>query len=540
MGLTMGHRSSFAAEPTVSRVTPRAAVLGAVTRVRFEGKHLDGVSALDGTLPFSARRVESETTSEQVVFDVEVAADATPGIGALRLAGSDGVSSWVLFLLDDLPVTPALRVGGAVTGTVGERAVERFALDAEAGERLTFDVVAERLGSRLDPALRLRDGEGRELLRWDDTPGLRRDVRASWTAPRTERYTLELFDAEYRGGEGFHYRLRLGVFPAVVCTSPLTLPKTEVSHVVALGEGLRAPLPAVPAEVAAGDVSVRLAATDEPGVGSAFLSARRTDGPLLSESEPNATAALANPCTLPVTLNGVLSEEADRDAFRFPVKAGERVRLRAEARSRGSAADLLLELHGPTGSRVALDDVAKKAEKKDRKRIAAIDFDVEFKATEAGEHVLTVEDLNQRGGAAFVYRLRLDRVVAPVDLSVAVDHVNVARGDEIRLEVSCHRRGFAGPIELEVVGLGEVAYQSRTIEKAASKGNLRFTLPVPSAESRPPAQAEAREFRVVGRARVGEAEEVVPVRTLPALLKLFSSMGYPPIELDGVIGLGLR
>ena len=158
------------------------------------------------------------------------------GIGAVRLSTASGVSSLQLFMIDDLPtdldagkntanVTLAaaqpLRAGVAVDGNCEPLAARYFRLSGKKGERVSIEIVAQRLGSKLDPIVRLLDSTGRELAFCDDTPGLGSDCRFGYTFPADGECLIELRDANYDGGADYRYRLRVGDFPLATNLFPL-------------------------------------------------------------------------------------------------------------------------------------------------------------------------------------------------------------------------------------------------------------------------------------------------------------------------------
>lgn len=93
---------------------------------------------------------------------------------------------------------------------------ECFRFNGRAGQRIVAEVLARRLDSPLDAALRLRDAGGRILAANDDAEdkaaGLlthQADARLEATLPADGDYTLELFDAQQHGGPAYAWRLRL-------------------------------------------------------------------------------------------------------------------------------------------------------------------------------------------------------------------------------------------------------------------------------------------------------------------------------------------
>jgi len=47
-------------------------------------------------------------------------------------------------------------------------------------------------------------------------------------------------------------------------------------------------------------------------------------------------------------------------------------------------------------------------------------------------------------------------------------------------------------------------------------------------------------FRLIGKATINASDYSQQVSTMPALKKLFPMMRYPPSELDGEFGLGVK
>src|SRR5205823_5558137 len=102
-----------------------------------------------------------------------------------------------------------------------------FKVKVSAGQRLTFEVLARRIGSPLDPILVLHDGKTkRELidLYADDTPGLQADCRLTHTFKEAGEVLVEVRDTTYRGGNDFFYRRgrggHLGAAPAIPLVRP--------------------------------------------------------------------------------------------------------------------------------------------------------------------------------------------------------------------------------------------------------------------------------------------------------------------------------
>ena len=86
------------------------------------------------------------------------------GLHTIRVATKHGVSNLRPFLVDDLPVIEEMATNrtkdtakdvpapGVVNGRTDAEASDFFKVKVAAGQKLTFEVVARRIGSPLDPS----------------------------------------------------------------------------------------------------------------------------------------------------------------------------------------------------------------------------------------------------------------------------------------------------------------------------------------------------------------------------------------------------
>jgi hypothetical protein len=499
----------LAAPPVVTRVRPAAARPGEVTEVTLIGEGLAEASGLWSSLPLAAELDREKTKAGAAVFRVAVRGDAPPAVGAVRAVTRSGVSPPVLFLIDDLltlrPGTHetdgdtneaggpheaggVLSPHGALEGEVREGQSARHRLALAAGETIAVEVVAARLGSPLDPFLRLLDGEGRELAFVDDSPGLGRDARLSFTALRAGEHVVEVRDALHGEGDGHLYRLRLGGLP------------------------LAAPWPGARSGAQA------------PGEDGARLEAEPND----RLEEGTAVGAL------PAVLAGCFAEPGDRDLYRLEAAKGERLLVSGRTRSLASPAELHLRLLDARGAVVARADPS-----------GADEGTLDHTVAESGPCFIEVEEIARRGGPDFRYRLE----VAPhagFTLAVETETLNAPPGGEVRIQVACERRGFDGPITLRLAGDGAgLTLSEAVIPQGKKEAVLKAVVPDGLEPGR------VLELRVLGAAAAAgaaaaggaegaeRAERTAAASTLPALLKLFPALRDPPAALDGSIVLGV-
>jgi hypothetical protein len=198
------------------------------------------------------------------------------------------------------PEPQVLAVPSAVSGRLEVAGGEdRHAFDATKDRVFELAVTGRHQGSEIDPWLKIRDHEGKELAAGDDDGGSL-EPRLVWTAPADGRYTAVVGDVTQRGGPGFFYRLSVRpATPSVSATVAAHAAKVEagksaeVKVVVARAHGFQSKLKlaalGLPAGVAAaevdvpeagGEVALTLAAeATAPAAGAPFrLVLRETDG----------------------------------------------------------------------------------------------------------------------------------------------------------------------------------------------------------------------------------------------------------------------
>lgn len=489
--LALSLASAFAQAPNPNHALPGAVAPGQSTELTFFGENLGGVTQLWTSFAASAELVSNPDAS-RAVFRVKVPRQTPPGIGAARLVTTNGVSGWRLVLVDDLPgiaSSPSnhtfasaqeIKLPAAVDGGCEGLKSDFFQFTAKKGRRVCIEVFAQRLGSALDPLVRLLDAEGRELASNDDTPGLGADARIEHQFARSGVFTLELRDTRYEGGPKHRYRLRVGEF------KPSPWP-------FLIEEGVFPPMPAAPA----------LAPT--------------------REREPNDAPERAQRVEVPCVIAGTISQAGDRDGYEFTVAKGERLVVRGAMRSLGSPGDLLLQVQGTNGSKIAEANVASGEE-------AALTNTF----TKAGTYRLLVEELTGAGGPAFAYRVALESLRPGFALSVESDRVSVPPGGEATLTVNAVRRDFDGPIVLSLAGLPEGFTLTNAVIPAKSNV-VKLKIIAPDEEE----WGRLFHFQMVGKAEADGRSFSATVSTLPALRQQFPQMLWPPAALDGWLALGL-
>lgn len=529
------------APPTLGFAAPAAVAPGQSTNVVLHGGNLTGATKIwlsfAGTAELVADVANNGQEAGQTVWRITPATGVGPGVGAVRVAGPGGISPPLLFAVDDLPTAndngqnktvetaQELTLPTAVDGACEPESFDFYRFQGHAGQRVSVEALARRLGTPLDPVVRLLDATGQELAYSDDEPGLGSDCRLAYELTADGVYYLEIRDIRYQGGGGHRYRLRVGDFPLTTGTFPVAASKGSTPRIEWVGpavEGLTAASVAVPRDVAT--PTVWASAAYKPGQGSGFATLGASTSAEAIEFEPNDTPEQASPVELPTGISGRFLAKQDRDYYQFTAKAGTRYTFQGETREHGSPTDLYLRLYKADGSVLAeAEDSAGNEEGV---------LDATF--PEDGTYRLAVEDLLRRGGPEHVYRIEAKPYQPGFKLLVEASTLNAPQSGVFVAKVTSVRRDYNGPITLAVEGAGEgLVLADQVIAEGKNETVLRATLPASM-----PAGTLAN-ARIVGRAKIGEADVSAVARTLPTLRGQFNGLPYPPAELDGIVGIGV-
>jgi hypothetical protein len=496
--------------PVLQRVSPLGIPAGRTTEVKLLGQRLDEIT----DVWCSAADVRIETTNGPRLL-ITTPRDAI-GLMALRVATTNGASDFTMLMIDELPAeleagtnrtigtAQRARHGAAIDATTDELAFDFYSFSAKKGDTVSIDVVASRLGSKLDPVLRVLDAQKREITFCEDASGAARDCRLQFRPPATGEYLLELRDIAYGGGPEYFYRLRLGKLGFATCTFPIVAaPGADVSLLGPSGERLKS-------------VTARGRYADASG---GFVTVRTAGLAQSFEREPNDALQKALPVEIPTALNGRFEKPEDADWFHFKADKDERLVFLTTSRSAGSPCDVFLEVRDAEGKAIA-----------ESNPVGAQDTALTNKFASAGDYFLVARELAGRGAPDFAYQIEV-RKFAPA-FTLAVDEVKfeAKNGAEFSIPISCARYDFNDKIALKFPGLPDgFTFENAAIEEKKTNATVKIKVPPDVA----PGTLLA--FSVVGSA--GQKE--VTAGTMSALRRDRPLLLNPPPELDGVVVLGV-
>jgi len=417
--------SVAAPTPVLNYTLPAGLWPGEPTTIQFFGESLQGARQVWTSFKAGSEITEADSPSARLIVPRQ-----TPvGIGVIRLITTNGVSSLRLLMIDPLPPVvsngtnhtassaQSLQPPVAVDGRCDELTADFYRFAVRKGQRLTFEVVAQRLGSPLDARLRLLDAQGRELAANDDAVGT--DPVLTHTFNASGECLVEIRDPRHQGGPKHRYRLRIGEFEA----RPLPF----------LADGMKAP----------------------------------EQNAVIQEKEPNDQPPQAQSVALPALLGGRFARTGDRDLFEFTAKKDQRLIFSGRTRSLGSPCDLFLQIQTTNGSVLAEANVS-----------GADEDSITNTFKQDGRFRLLVEELNRRGGPGLFYEIAAAPWTPGFTLSVETERVSGPPGSEVEVTVTAKRRDFDGPILLRADAGGPVLEVTNQIIAAKSnETKLKITVP---------------------------------------------------------------
>jgi hypothetical protein len=471
-------QAAFAAAPVITELKPRGAEIGRPFTLTLVGRNIGEGTRISSPLPASFTAVTTppspsmmRASGQSVSFLVEPKADATPGVYPVRIETPQGISNVLLFTLGTFPevteeesqpysppnrndsietAEPVRSTPVVVNGTLRGPERDVFRVLGKAGEARVFEVEARRCGSAIDPVLRILDGSGKQLARSDDSPGAGLDVRLDFTFPRDGTYYVEVTDARFSTQVQNFYRLKMGSYRYAEGLFPLGGRRGEQVPVTFFGGRI------LPGERGAADLR-------NIGQTTPFTHVTLPDSPALPflfavSDLPEVIEPFEGAAPLPGVINGRLEKPREVDRYRLRVEPGEKLLFELQARELGtSKLEGIISVYDASGKK--LDSAGDKPLPEDVFAVQGISrtsSDPFLNLTvPAGvkEIAVTVEDLAQRGGPLYGYRLIVRKQAEDFRLSISSPFVNVPAGGTALVGITADRRGYDGPIRLSIPDL---------------------------------------------------------------------------------------
>lgn len=454
--------------------------------------------------------------------EVNVAAEAVPGIYWLRVFDGEGASSPRPFVvgtvrdIEEVEPNDAVEKGQelelpvTINGKLGKAGdVDGFVVKLKAGERLIAAVEGNGvLGSPMDAVLQVaqltggvegspapavgqpasptvsfpRRFEAFVLEQSDDEAGL--DPRISFVATREGRYLVRVFafpsepnsSIAMSGGDNYVYRLTVTTGGYVDHTLPLARSVAAPANPLTIVDGGPSlGTPPLVAELTSPDAEDesfpaedrRSTSAFHPSVPGTFV-VPWTPHPSVAASDESLTP-IGQTVALPVVVSGRLVQARQRATFKFNASKGQAIRLKADARSFGSALDPYIQVRDSMGKVLAEVDDA------NNQRDALLNFT----PPADGVYEAVIRDIHLQGSHRHAYRLTMAPVTPDFALTVAADAFSLTAGKPLEIPVTIDRRdGFAETLDVQVLGLptGVTQMPAKSEPKGDSAKTVKITL----------------------------------------------------------------
>lgn len=407
-------------------------------------------------------------TKMKVKFTAD--ADAMPGVRDVKMATPTGVSTVGQLVVVSDPViyesgdndsrekANEITLPATVCGLFDKNEdVDYFRFKVEAGAELNFHVRCSRLQDRIhdlqrhaDPLLTIRNANGGTVVSSDNH--FYGDPFIAHRFERAGEYFIEIRDVRYHGNAYWEYSIEVTDRAFVSNVYPMGIPIGQETPVELIGTQL--PEQRTVGLTLAPDTSVGPALTRAPiGNGkSNAVPVYATDLPIAMETaEENNSHDQGQVISLPVGINGRISQDSDVDCFQFEAKKGESFTFEVRARRYQSSLDPYIRILNAEGKQLSEND-----DLRDFKRGFADSRIENWSAPADGKYSIEIRDMHLRGGDSYVYFIEATRAEPHFQLYVDTDKTLLAPGQNGVFYVQVERKnGFTGEVQLHVDGLPE-------------------------------------------------------------------------------------
>ena len=215
-----------AAPPQISGINPLGAQRGVSTTVTVSGTNLAGNPRLLAPFKFVvAAPAPAGSDAANAKLALTVDSETPLGVYPVRVQTDDGISNPFLFAVGQLPqvtekednstfeTAQVVNVPAVIEGQAAGNDVDCYRFAGKKGQKLVVDAQCARIGSGVDPSIRLSTAGHVFIASAEDSPGLLTDARLFAVLPEDTDYVVELSDARYQGGGRPVYRLVVGAVP---------------------------------------------------------------------------------------------------------------------------------------------------------------------------------------------------------------------------------------------------------------------------------------------------------------------------------------
>ena len=430
-----------AAPPVITTMDVRGLQIGKTTTITITGTDLLPNPRLLTTAGITKQTLKAGARPEKITVEVELSPDAQPGLENAWLVTDNGVSTRSTVAIDAFPQTAVVdeveSLPVSMHGTLAGSQVREVTFTGKAGQDIICEVEAQRLESKLRPALKLF-GPGNNMIKLGlPLTSLRGDTRIETKLPADGSYRLQVHDLQFAATAPAHYRLKIGRWQYADLAHPSTVQRGKSADVQLIGPEGQTQAASLPSSASG------------PAVPASWPNSANASGPqaavwlsdlpeLLEASNHSSPQPLP---ALPVAVNGVISTPGEEDAYELQVKPETEIDLDVIADAHGSPIDAELELRDLKGTRLAINDDSPDGP----------DPRLTFKVPKGVTKIIAmVRDVNGNSGPRCIYRLHIAEKTKSSNfaLKVTEDSHTLEPARTSIFKVEALRDGYDGPIDL--------------------------------------------------------------------------------------------
>jgi hypothetical protein len=445
---------------------------------------------------------------------VNVAPDAPVGVAFWdTFCASGGCSGSLPFVIGDLPefiekesnsslnTAHAIELPVTVNGQIhGERDLDYYAVQLQTDDVIYGEVLARRLGSKLEPTITIFDALGKQQNYQEDTLG--DDPLFAFRPSAAGTYFIQIGNVSFHGSTSHVYRMNLTRKPVAPYVFPIGAPAgvaTKFSFMIMDGVG---GIMTVDREITLeGEPGSYVTWEDETFANRPRLRISNSVSSVLTPQIDPQRKEL--PITVGQTINSMLPPFA-HDRFRLTVTEKAPIDIRVHAPSHSSAASLII---------VTITDASGKTVTRTKLKPTNISLQVyhHLANPKLGDYLVDVQSI---GGVRSThrqagYQLEISAANPDFTLESQRDCITIIQGNTLEIPITVNRQGgFQGEIKLRLSGLPEgIAVENYIIAQGKTDTKLKLTLP----ENEP---SMRHELQIFGEAVI---DDLAVSRTLLAL-----------------------
>lgn len=468
--------------PELNSVSPRGVQRGGEHTLYLHGVRLNDAQEVffygEGITTKSVKVIDHKKL--EVIIDV--AGDCRLGENVLQVRCGRGISDFRSVFVGPFPAVAEkesnndfasaqkIELGQTATGQIEREDVDFFVVTLGAGDRMSVEVEAMRLGTFSDTLIAVYDSQQNEIAACDDTELFNQDGFLTVTAPADGDYFVMIRDAAYNAGKYAFYRLHIGDFdrPRVM------FPPGGKAGTTLKAKMFERPVADVGAVVERGSVEIKLPEVDDlsevfhDGPSPLPLRVSRFENFIRADDAKNLDFKTAIEVQTPVAINGRLTKPGQLHFYKFKAQKNQKLSVDVFAKRIGSPMDPIVNVFDEKYKAIISSDDAK----------VRPDSYLVFNPPADGTYFIRVHEYFQRSAVDMVYRVEVEPIKPMLTLNIKRNGrfsqtrmaMAIPQGGRFAAIVSAKKENFSTDVELQFDGLPEgVTVTAKPLKKTAKE-----------------------------------------------------------------------